>query len=198
MEKNKNYSGVRGFLFPFSPKGIPFAAVLIAMSIVFGKYLSINVGPFMRFGFENLPLILGGIFFGPIMGAVIGVISDLIGCLLVGYTINPLVMLGATVVGMASGIVFHAFKRIPYTLRVFLSVFAAHLFGSVLIKTPGLWIYYDIPLTVLYLWRCLNYLIVFAAEMPICWILVKNKGIRSALRLPPLPEKKKTKVEDRS
>ena len=182
----------------FSPRALAICAMLAAMSIVCGKYLAIPLGNVMRFSFENLPIIMAGMMFGPIAGALTGVVADLFGCLLVGYTINPLVMLGATVVGMASGIVFHALKRIPYTLRVFLAVFAAHLFGSVLIKTPGLWIYYDIPLTVLYLWRCLNYLIVFAAEMPICWILVKNKGIRSALRLPPLPEKKKTKVEDRS
>ena len=78
-------------------------AMLIAISIVAGKYLAIGIGEVLRFSLENLPIIFAGIAFGPIAGILVGVAADLIGCLLVGYTINPIVTIGAAVIGGVSG-----------------------------------------------------------------------------------------------
>lgn len=59
------------------------SAVLVAISIVCGKYLALNFGSVLRFSFENLPIILAGIMFGPVVGALVGGVADLIGALLV-------------------------------------------------------------------------------------------------------------------
>ncbi len=159
-------------------------SLLVAISIVCGKYLQIGVGEVLRFSFENLPIILAGILFGPIAGVAVGVAADLIGCLMVGYAINPLVMLGAALVGFVSGLswkIFVRFETLSLPFCLVLSVCAAHLIGSVGVKTPGLAAWYDFPLWELYLWRLLNYVIIAALESFLLCVLFHNKSFTSML-----------------
>lgn len=156
------------------------SAFLAAISIVCGKYLAIRGGDVMRFSFENMPILMAGMLFGPIVGAVVGVVADLIGCVMVGYTINPVVTVGAASIGFVGGLVYYILgkiKKCPYVLKISVSVGAAHIIGSVLIKTVGLAAFYDMPLGILMLWRLLNYLIVGVLEGFILWYLLKNKAL---------------------
>ena len=73
-------------------------ALLIAMSIVFSRVLSISTG-FVRFNLGSLPVLLAGILFGPWAGFVVGMVADIIGGVLAGYAINPLITLGAASIG---------------------------------------------------------------------------------------------------
>ena len=159
------------------------SALLVAMSIVLGKYLAINAGNVLRFSFENLPIMLSGMLFGPIVGGVVGVAADLIGCMLVGYAVNPFVTLGSAAIGIICGGVFVLLKKhssLGHGMRVSLSVIAAHVIGSVLIKTPGLAIFYDMPIGILFLWRILNYIIVGGIELILLYFITKNKAVISA------------------
>ena len=156
-------------------------AMLTAVSIVCGKYLAVNLGNVLRLSFENLPIIFAGIAFGPIGGALVGVAADLIGCVLVGYGINPLVTAGAAVIGLSSGLASLACRRLPLGARVGLSVLISHILGSVLVKTVGLAAYYDMPIYALMLWRLLNYAIVGAAEGGLIYALLRNKMVRKQL-----------------
>ena len=55
-----------------------------ALSIVFGKFLAFNIGDTIRISFENLPILFAGIFLGPLHGMIVGVVADLVGCVLAG------------------------------------------------------------------------------------------------------------------
>ena len=156
-------------------------SLLVALSIVCGKFLQFPVGEALRFSLENLPILLAGMAFGPLAGALVGTVADLIGCLAVGYAINPLVTLGAAVIGLVGGAVYRPAGKLPHALRVTLAVAAAHLLGSVLIKTFGLAQFYTIPFGALLLWRLLNYAIVGAAEGLLLIALLKNKALRAML-----------------
>lgn len=158
-----------------------FSAFLAAMSIVLGKYLAIPVGPVLRFSFENLPVMMGGILFGPVAGLLIGVVADLVGCLLVGYAINPIVTMGAAVIGLCSGLLYRVCSRFPLLPRLFIAVIASHLLGSVLVKTWGLAAFYDMPFLLLMLWRLLNYVIVGGAECALLYYLLSRRAIRDRL-----------------
>ena len=162
-------------------KVLAAVAMLTAISIVCGKYLAINLGNVIRISFENLPIIFAGMAFGPVSGILCGVSADLIGCILVGYGINPLVTIGAAVIGLISGVIPRIFKRLPLSISVSLTVLLSHLIGSVLIKTVGLAAYYDMPLYVLMLWRLLNYLLVGAADGALVYVLLRNKMIKKQL-----------------
>ena len=78
-------------------------ALLIAMSIVFSRVLSISTG-FVRFNLGSLPVLLAGILFGPWAGFVVGMVADIIGSVLAGYAINPLITLGAASIGLVGGL----------------------------------------------------------------------------------------------
>lgn len=155
-------------------------AMLAAISIVCGKYLAINAGEVLRFSLENTPIILAGMAFGPAAGAIVGAVADLVGCVMVGYTINPVVTLGAAAVGVVSGLMPLLLKGKDLKKRSLtaICVLAAHLIGSVLIKTPGLSAYYSMPFGILLLWRVLNYLIVGTLDGVVVHALLKNKGVR--------------------
>ena len=157
------------------------AAFLAALSIVCGKYLAIPIGTVLRFSLENLPILLAGMVLGPVAGVLTGVVADLVGCVLVGYAINPIITLGGATVGLVGGLIFRALSRCALSLRILLAVLAAHLLGSVLIKTWGLAVFYDMPFYVLLLWRLLNYVIVGTVESLLLLYLLKNKTVRSSL-----------------
>ncbi len=155
------------------------SALFCAMSIVFGKYLAINVTDNIRLSFENLPILMAGMFFGPIIGGMVGLVADLLGCLMVGYTPIPLVMVGATTVGVVSGcMAWYVYPRQLQalgSLRVYVPVFVAHVIGSVLIKSVGLSHFYASPLPITLGWRAVTYLILGIAEGLIILLLMRNK-----------------------
>ena len=131
-------------------------SLLVALSIVFGKVLSFTADPF-RISFENLPIVLSGILFGPIVGAFTGGISDLLGCTMVGYAINPIITLGSISVGAISGFIYKKKSNL------FLSVATAHLVGSLLVKSIGLYVFYLYPIKMLLL-RIPLYLVIIFLE----------------------------------
>ena len=176
MQKSKKQKVIFGSL-----KIMLAAALLAAVSIICGKYLKIPVGDVMRISFENLPVLLAGMVFGPAVGAVTGVVADLVGCLMVGYEINPLVTLGAAVIGFSGGLCFRLFRKMPLLLRTGLSVGAAHFLGSVIVKTFGLSQFYAMPFFALMGWRGINYLIVGVAEWLLLWLLLRNKAVSAQL-----------------
>lgn len=166
-------------------------AFLTAVSIVLGKYLAIRGGDIMRFSLENMPIIFAGMAFGPMAGALVGAVADIIGCIMVGYTINPAVTVGAVVIGIISGALPSLLKKASLNelLTTALTVAAAHFVGSVIIKTAGLSAYYAMPFHILLLWRFLNYVIVGALDGVIVHILLHNKEIK--LQIERLKEKEK-------
>ena len=158
-------------------------SALIALSIICGKYLAINLGQMLRFSFESMPIIFAGIVFGPVAGAIVGVIADLVGCLLVGYETIPLITVGAGVIGLLSGCIGLLFrKKEGYGIvKIILSTAISHLVGSVVIKTLGLAEFYAMPLYALLLWRLLNYTIIGVCEISILYFLLKNPNVRRAI-----------------
>ena len=160
-----------------------FLAMLTALSIILGKYLAIRGGDVMRFSLENMPIIFAGVAFGPVAGAAVGLVADLVGCVMVGYTINPIVTIGATVIGALSGMIFRLTEKISIDnrLRLPITVAFAHIVGSIIIKTIGLAAYYDMPFYILLLWRTLNYVIVGALDGIAIYTLLKSKGVQIEL-----------------
>lgn len=174
MPENKNTRSLRVMV---------AAALLTALSIVCGKYLAIRVGDILRFSFENLPILLAGIAFGPVTGGIVGVVADLLGCILVGYTINPIITVGGALMGVLGGGLYRLLHKTPETPRIIFTVLLSHLICSVGIKTFGLAVFYSMPIWQLMLWRGLNYLLIGVTETVLLCALLKNKGVRSQLNL---------------
>ena len=159
-------------------------SMLVAASIILGKYLAIPVGDVLRFSFENLPIIFAGIAFGPLSALLVAVAADLIGCIMVAYAINPLVTLGAAAVGLCAGFIPKLLKKhtsFGEKQLIIITVALSHILGSVIIKTLGLAVFYDMPIFILMLWRLLNYAVVATGESLLICALLKRDGIRSQI-----------------
>ncbi len=160
-----------------SPKVLAAMAMLAALGMILGKFLAFNVTEMLRFSIENLSVLLAAIAFGPIAGAAVGTVQDLVGCLMVGYAINPLITLGYAVTGAVSGVMFRLCGHMPPRLRIAVSVLCAHLIGSVLVKSMGFTVFYGVDLFTIVCWRALNYLIVGTVEVILLCLLIKSKQI---------------------
>ena len=170
-----------------NPRAMCLAGLLAAMSLILGKFLQIPTpfAEFVRISFENLPVILAGLALGPLAGAMTGAVADLVGCLAYGYSINPLITLGAASVGLVAGALGWILSRAPLLCRISVSAIVAHLVGSVGIKTAGIAAWYlskySLGYVELMLWRLLNYTIIAALEIAILYALLRHRGFQKQL-----------------
>lgn len=155
------------------------AALLVAMSIVFGKVLSFTIGP-LRISFENLPILMAGIFFGPVIGMVVGIVADIIGCLIVGYAINPLITAGAACIGLFAGLMYYLPDWKKQEIRIVLTVLTAHVIGSMIVKSIGFMVYYGYPIESVAL-RVPLYLGITIVESIVLLALLRNKAFSREL-----------------
>lgn len=177
---NKATSAVKSLRLFGNTRVLVISALFIAMSIVLGKVLAFNIGTSIRISFENLPLLMAGIFFGPFIGAAVGMGADIIGCLMVGYAINPIITLGAALIGFVSGLMSILLSGMKPCPRTAISVLTAHVAGSMVVKSVGLYIYFHTQLQVL-LMRIPLYIGIGILEFYIIYLLLKNKAFSDQL-----------------
>jgi ECF transporter S component (folate family) len=153
------------------------AAMMTALSVVIGifckSYLNFGAGLF-RITFENLPIILCGIVSGPVIGGAVGLLSDMISYLLSAqaYPPNLIVTLGATMVGVISGLVPRFIIKRKGMTQTIAAGALAHLVSSMIIKPIGLYQFYGI----LVLWRIPVYLVIAPIEICIICLLLKRRS----------------------
>ena len=171
---------------------LTLAAMLTAMSVVIGIFCKTFLnfsGGLVRITFETLPIILSGILFGPVIGAVVGVATDLISYLLSPqiYPPNLIVTLGAAVIGLLSGLVSKVVIRKRGYLQISVATVSAHIVGSMIIKTIGLFQFYQWAV----LWRIPLYIVIASAELMVLCLLYKNATFRKLIERTDAPSKKK-------
>lgn len=117
-------------------KSLTFLALLIALNIVLGRMLSIST-PITRISLSFLPVALGGMLLGPLGGAAVGGLGDLLGALL--FPIGAYFP-GYTLTAVISGAVFGLFlSQSPYRLRfTMVSVLFNQAFCSLFLNS--LWV----------------------------------------------------------
>ena len=112
MERNPNRK--TSLKKTFSTQNLVMMAALIAMQIILARFLSIQVSDTLRISFESIPVILAGMWLGPIPGAIVAVLADFLGTILSGYgTWFPPLVLGPLAVGILSGVSTRYIFRSP-------------------------------------------------------------------------------------
>ncbi len=176
MHKNKKLT------FFGSVRIMTMSAMLCAMSVVIGifckNFLNFGAGLF-RITFENLPIILAGVMFGPAVGGAVGAATDILSYLFSNqvYPINPLVTLGAASVGLIAGIFSkYVVKKHGY-LRIVVSSLAAHTIGSMTIKTIALYSIYGGAV----FWRVPLYIAIASLEITVMCLMYHNHTVRKMI-----------------
>ena len=179
MRKNRRVQkiGIFGSL-----QVMTMAAMLTAMSVVIGifckSFLNFGGGLF-RITFENLPILLSGIMFGPAVGGVVGAATDIVSYFLSGqvYPINPIVTVGAALIGIVSGVLSkYVFKRKGYA-RLIVPCAVAHVIGSMIVKSIGLVTFYGVAV----LWRIPLYIVIATLEIILICAMYRNGAARKLI-----------------
>lgn len=89
------------------------SALLVALDIIFTRFLKLEPYPFDRYSLQFLSHSLSGLLFGPIIAAVNCVAGDLVGMLINsgGLEIDPLLTLTFALRGAIYGVILHDKKR---------------------------------------------------------------------------------------
>lgn len=95
----------------WSTKTIAMMGLLVALQIVASKFLSIKISDTLRLSIGDSFLILAGIWFGPVAGMVVGILADILGCVISGMGILPLMTVPPAAVGLLAGLTGQLFRK---------------------------------------------------------------------------------------
>ena len=86
-----------------------FLAMMMALTIIFTRFLSIPIGNTFRIGLGRLPVFASSMWFGPISGLSVATGADIIGAVLTtGW--NPILTVPAMFAGLIPGILARLFR----------------------------------------------------------------------------------------
>ena len=109
MERNQNQK--TSLKQTFSTQNLVMMAVLAAMQIILARFLGIQASDTLRISFESIPVVLAGLWLGPVCGAVVGFIADAIGTILSGLPWFPPLALNPIMEGLVAGLCARYFIR---------------------------------------------------------------------------------------
>lgn len=97
------------------------ASVLCALAIVSKAYLTIFLPPDIKVSATAVPVMLTGIFLGPVFGGLCGIVTDILGTLLSGLSINPGITFSWALFGIIPSLFFiknhsHSFLKLLFAI----------------------------------------------------------------------------------
>ncbi|MEA4939627.1 MAG: folate family ECF transporter S component [Christensenella sp.] len=140
-----------------TPKRLSLMAMLIALQIVLSKFLMLQLTGSIRLSIDSVPILLSGIWFGPLAGGIVGLLSDLLGTLLfptAGMYYPPLTA-AFVLIGVCAGFLAKIVKSNNGLLRAALIVIPAEIVGSYLTKSAALSGLTQLPFSALLVARAL-------------------------------------------
>ena len=114
-------------------------------------------------------------------GGMICVPCLMIGGVLAGYAINPLITLGAGAIGLVAGLAWQKLPGLRTGLRLQISVLLGHFVGSMVITSLALRIFYGYPWATLAV-RIPNALILAAVNTVLLRILLENRALMKKVK----------------
>jgi ECF transporter S component (folate family) len=117
----------------FDVKQICAMAILIAISIVLGRFFSIRT-PVVTIGFGFLPVVIAAVLYGPLVGGLVGAAADFIGAVLFPIAaFFPGFTLTAFLTGAIYGILLHRKER--SAMRILAAVAITIVLGDLILNT---------------------------------------------------------------
>jgi riboflavin transporter len=148
------------------------AALLTAMNTVLG-YFSIVIGNFLKIGFSYLTLAIAGFMYGPVVGGILGGLSDILnfiikpmGPFFPGFTIN------AILTGFIYGLIFY--KKPITLLKVFLTKLFLVIVIDLILGTTWLSILYGQAFYVLLPMRALKAIILLPIDTMLLYFVLSR------------------------
>lgn len=161
-----------------STRLLVMVALLTAMQVVLSRFLSFAVWN-MKIGFAFVPVVLAGMLFGPLAGALVGGLSDLVGAIL--FPIGayfPGFTLTAALMGAVFGWLLNTKQSFP---RICAAVAINQLVLGLIVNSFWISMLYGSPYVALLGSRLLQYAILVPVQIVVIWVLAKAmKPVRAA------------------
>lgn len=169
----------------FSTKTVVALGLLTAISIVLTRFCVIYITETLRISFGNIPIILAGLVFGPVAGAMTGLAADIVGAVfLSGLGWYPPLTLTAVLMGFIPGLLRRIILVKASFGRTFFVALISNILGTVLWSTLCLHWMYTSPFMALFTVRFPFYIGIALMEAVVLFVLLKTGffkeyGIRS-------------------
>lgn len=159
-------------------KRLSMMAMLVALQIVLSKFLMLQVTSSVRLSIDSVPILLSGIWFGPLAGGIVGLLSDLLGTLLfptAGLYYPPLTI-AFLLIGVSAGLFGRLIKTERALFRAALIVVPSEIIGSLLAKSAALALLLHLPFPSMLAARALPVGIIMFANTLLVLILDRLLG----------------------
>lgn len=168
-----------------TPKRLSLMAMLIALQIVLSKFLMLQLTDSIRLSIDSVPILLGGIWFGPFAGGLIGALADMLGTILfpTAGAYYPPLTIAFLLIGVVSGLFAKLIKTKNALLRAVCIVIPAELIGSYLFKSYALSGLIGVPFTALLAARILPVSIIMVVNTMLVTLLNRMFGEKAARQL---------------
>lgn len=170
-------------------------AVLAAMSVVLARFVIPMPAADQRFSLEAVPIFIAGMLFGPVPGALVGFVSDMVGCLFSGYGFNPMFSVPPMLYGLCAGMFQPILVQKVSPWRIALAFLPPVLLGSILYQSATLAYVYGkgafLPNFLLKLaTRSIQFSVTYVLDVVMVYLLCKSR-IFTAVHLWPSVKKKR-------
>ncbi|MBP3851924.1 MAG: folate family ECF transporter S component [Erysipelotrichaceae bacterium] len=152
-------------------KMLTTTALLVALATICG-FFKIPINQVVEIRFAFLPIACAGALYGPVVGAVVGALSDILGFIVrptgpffPGFTLN------AAIQGILFG--FFLYKKEPTLMRCTLANFIQTLIVTLLLTPLWLTVLYTMDFKVVLASRMIKTLIMFPIETAMLYGLIK-------------------------
>lgn len=121
---------------------IAYTALFTAIGVLFNVY-TINPTRNLAISFISIPALLAGIMLGPISGFAVGILADLLGCIIAPHgPFMIMLSISAGLFGFIPGVIFLVFRLHPH-LKIAISYIITLVLCTCFLNTFDLWITYN-------------------------------------------------------
>lgn len=150
-------------------------ALLCAMEIVLARFCVIWITSSIKITFEAIPILLAGILFGPLAGALVGAASDILGsAFLSGLGWMPQLTVTPLLLGLLPGLLRRFVLKKPVLPRFIAVCAPGFVLGSMLWTTFWLSALYGTPVPALLAARVPLYCVIGALDILVVWLLCRS------------------------
>lgn len=146
------------------------ASILIALNVILSRFLSINTLS-VKIGFTFVTIFMAGYLYGPLMGAFVGALGDMVGAIL--FPIAPFFpgfTFTAAIMGILYGILLHKNQS---TLRIGAAVGINQLILSLGLNSYWIHVLNGTPFLPLLAMRVVQCLVMIPVEFVMIKVLIK-------------------------
>ena len=163
----------------FNVRNMAVMAMFTAISVVLARFAGVQVSENLRISFECVPIILTGIWVGPMAGGLVGALADIIGTFLSGYgTYFPLLTVAPVLMGVLPGLMArYLFRNELNFAKLAAVVIVSEILANLLYNSFALTLYYSMvlkqqaPFALLFATRVWSKTVIMVLDVGIVWVL---------------------------